>query len=110
MVWDLEGKRKEALKTFTDDDLASELERRRKKAEGPPPICDLVVTMIVQEPHGPALEAEVAKRFNSLRSACIARVEDDREGHPDPEDHYIVEAAMTLFYGPDYWEWLRRVR
>ena len=31
MVWDLEGKRKEALKTFTDDDLASELERRQRE-------------------------------------------------------------------------------
>ena len=31
MVWDLEGKRKESLKTFTDDDLASELERRQRE-------------------------------------------------------------------------------
>ena len=31
MVWDLEGKRKEALKTFTDDDLASELDRRQRE-------------------------------------------------------------------------------
>jgi len=31
MVWDLEGKRRDALKTFTDDDLASELERRQRQ-------------------------------------------------------------------------------
>jgi len=31
MVWDLEGKRKKALKTFTNDDLAGELERRKSE-------------------------------------------------------------------------------
>ena len=101
MVWDLEGKRKEALKTFTDDDLASELERRRKKAEGPPPM----IRMRVEIEGDPMAELIANQSHTVLENACRRYVDEILSDNPEPEDQYVFEAVMELFYGKDFWKW-----
>lgn len=92
----------EALKNlfadFNSDAMAAELERRDKESK------ELTLLAVIAQ-NAPALT-----RLNKLRDAVIANKEEVEDGHPDPDEHYIYEAAMVLFYGEGYWEWLKAIR
>lgn len=57
-----------------------------------------------------AQNAPALTRLNKLRDTVIANKKEEEDGHPDADEHYIYEAAMELFYGEGYWEWLKAIR
>lgn len=49
------------------------------------------------------------KRLLKLQRAVVTVKEKEERGNPDPDTHYVYEAAMELFYGDYFWEWLKKV-
>ena len=92
------------LEHLSDDELAAELERRKKKADTPPAMVPLEIRA-TNEHHKAAKKA-----FNGLRKACKSYIDQVLDDHPEPNAHYIEETAMELFYGPDYWKWHSKKR
>lgn len=83
---------------FDSDSMAAELERREKESKQ-------LTLLGVPVDLGPAHD-----RVNKLREAVMANKKEEESGHPDPDEHYIYEAAMELFYGKTYWDWLKIIR
>lgn len=83
---------------FRDVDMAAELERRDKESKE-------LTLLGVPVDLGPA-----HVRLDKLRDAVVANKKEVESGHPDPEEHYVYAAAMELFYGPTYWDWLKIIR
>jgi len=85
------------LWTVSDEALQAEIERRQKRADAPPRLVSMSVV--------PQDDLDAHRNFDVLRNACIKYVEQVLDDHPEPDGHWIEEAAMALFYGEGYWDW-----
>jgi hypothetical protein len=78
------------LTKFTDQQLAEEIERRKKIATIPP--------QPLSNPDWAPLQSTILYGHN----------ESVRNGYVDDDlEHYVFEAAMTAVFGQRYWEWRR---
>ncbi len=80
---------------FNSDAMAAELERRDKESKE-------LTLLGVPVDIGPA-----HLRVDKLRKAVVANKKEEESGNPDPDEPSIYEAAMELFYGDTYWDWLK---
>jgi len=91
---------KNNLSGVSDEALQAELKRRKKKADRPPEMIALLTTP----------DQDCLARLNVLETACRDYVEQVMDEHPEPDGHWIKEAALKLFYGPSFYDWFNKVR
>jgi hypothetical protein len=83
------------LKKATLEELRTELEERERT--------------FLLAPAPASVDSLDYAKLAKLRNAVVSHMAEVADKHPDPEEHYIVAAALQLFYGDDVYDYINSI-